>query len=106
MSRAARALWLGEANAATDHQLQEARERGHTNIRADMRDLAGALAERGTLAPGLNVDQAAAILFATCANETIFLRLIDECGWTPSQYAELIEKLVTRLVVAPAPLAT
>jgi AcrR family transcriptional regulator len=106
MSRAARALWLGEANAASDHQLQEARERAHANIRTDMSELAVALAERGALAPGLDVDQAAAILFATCANETIFLRLIDECGWTPDQYAELIEKLITGLVLAPEPRAT
>ena len=71
-----------------------------------MAELAVALAERGALAPGLDVDQAAAILFATCANETIFLRLIDECGWTPNEYAELIEKLITGLVLAPEPRAT
>ncbi len=102
MSRAARALWLGEANAASDRQLQEARKRGHANIRSDMREFAAALAERGALAPGLDVEQAAAILFATCANETIFLRLIDECGWTPDEYAELIDKLVTGLLLRRA----
>ena len=106
MSRAARALWLGEANADSDHQLQQARERGHANIRTDMAEFAVALAARGALAPGLEVDQAAAILFATCANETTFLRLIDECGWTPNQYAELLEKLVTGLVLAPEPRTT
>jgi AcrR family transcriptional regulator len=102
MSRAGRALWLGEANAPSDPQLQEARKRAHANIRLDMRELAAALAERGALAPRLGVEQAAAILFATCANETIFLRLIDECGWTPDQYAELIEKLVVGLLLVPA----
>jgi AcrR family transcriptional regulator len=103
MSRAARVLWLGEANAASDHQLQEARKCAHANVRADMREFATALAERGALAPGLDPEQAAAILFATCANETIFLRLTNECGWTPDQYAELIEKLVTGLLLAPDP---
>ena len=103
MSRAARVLWLGEANAASDHQLQEARKRAHANVRADMREFATALAERGALAPGLDPEQAAAILFATCANETIYLRLTNECGWTPHQYAELIEKLVTGLLLAPDP---
>ncbi len=106
MSRAARALWLGEANAASDHQLQEARKRAHANIRADMGEFAVALAGRGALAPGLGVEQAVAILFATCANETIFLRLVDECGWTPDGYAQLIEKLVTALVLAGEPSAT
>jgi hypothetical protein len=105
MSRAARALWLGEANAASDLQLQEARERAHANIRTDMREFAAALAEREALAPGLDVEQAAAILFAACANETIFLRLIEECGWTPDEYAELIEKLVKGLLLAPGPRA-
>ena len=101
MSRAARALWLGEANAASDPQLQEARRRAHANIRADMGEFAAALRDRGALAPGLDVQQAAATLFAVCANETIFLRLIDECGWTPDQYAKLIEKFITALLVAP-----
>jgi len=103
MSRAARVLWLGEANAASDPQLQEAREHGHANIRADMLEFAVALAERGALAPGLDVERATAILFATCVNETIFLRLIDECGWTPDEYAELIKKLVTEILLAPDP---
>ena len=103
MSRAARALWLGEANAASDPQLQEARRRGHANIRADMGEFAAALRDRGVLQPGLDVRQAAAILFAICANETTFLRLIDECGWTPDQYAELIEKVVRTLLVEPDP---
>ena len=105
MSRAARVLWLGEANAASDPQLQEARDRAHANIRSDMREFAAALAERGALAPGLDLEQAAAILFAVCANETIFLRLTDECGWTPDQYANLIETLVTGLLLAPDPRA-
>jgi AcrR family transcriptional regulator len=105
MSRAARALWLGEANAASDPQLQRARQRGHANIRADMGEFAAALNERGALAPGVEVQRAAAILFAICANETVFLRLIDECDWTSDQYAELIEKLVIALLIAPDPQA-
>ena len=103
MSRAARVLWLGEANAASDDQLQQARDRAHVNIRTDMREFAAALAERGVLQPGLDVQQAAAILFAICANETIFLRLTDECGWTTDQYAELIEQVVRGLLLAPDP---
>jgi AcrR family transcriptional regulator len=103
MSRAAGALWLGEANAASDTQLQQARQRGHANIRTDMGEFAAALHDRGALAPGIDVHRAAAVLFAICANETVFLRLIDECDWTPDQYAELTEKLVTALLIAPDP---
>jgi AcrR family transcriptional regulator len=103
MSRAARLLWLGEANAAGDRQLQAARVRAHANIRTDMHEFAAALVQRGALAPRLDVEQAAAILFATCANETIFLRLIEECDWTQEEYAGLIEKLITRILLAPDP---
>jgi AcrR family transcriptional regulator len=103
MARAARLLWLGETNAASDRQLQEARARAHANIRTDMHEFAAALMQRGALAPGLDVEQAAAILFATCANESIFLRLVEECVWTPEEYAELIEKLITRILLAPDP---
>jgi len=105
MSRAARALWLGEANAASDPQLQQARRRGHANIRADMTEFATGLHNRGALAPGLDVQEATAILFAICANETVFLRLTDECDWTPDQYAGLIDRLITKLVIAPHPSA-
>lgn len=105
MSRAARALWLGEANAASDPQLQQARQRGHANIRADMSEFATALSDRGALAPAVEVQHAAAILFAICANETVFLRLTDECDWTPDQYAGLIDKLITALLLAPPPSA-
>jgi hypothetical protein len=71
-----------------------------------MHEFAAALLQRGALAPGLDVGRAAAILFATCANETIFLRLVDECAWTPAEYAELIEKLITRMLLASRPEVT
>jgi AcrR family transcriptional regulator len=106
MSRAARLLWLGEANAASDRQLQEARTRAHADIRTDMHEFAAALVQRGALAPDLDVDRAAAIMFATCANETIFLRLVEECAWTPAEYAELIEQLITRILLASDPAVT
>lgn len=101
MTRAAPALWLGEANADSDPQLQNARQRAHANIQTDMREFATALNARGALHPNLDIAQAAAILFATCANETIFLRLTGECDWTPDQYAQLIQRMVTALIAAP-----
>jgi len=81
----------------------ELRALSERDIRADMAEFAAALRDRGALDPDLDVQRAAAILFAICANETIFLRLVDGCGWTPEQYAELIEKLITALLVAPDP---
>jgi hypothetical protein len=65
----------------------------------------GSPSVRARLGNGLDVERAAAILFATCANETIFLRLIEECGWTTDEYAELIEKLMMGLLLAPDPRA-
>ena len=94
---------VGVRGGEGDQPLTQARRRGHANIRADMGEFAAALRDRGALQAGLDVEQAAAILFAICANETIFLRLTDECGWTPDQYAELIENVISTLLVEPDP---
>jgi AcrR family transcriptional regulator len=97
MERTARILAIGEAAATVDPALSEYRDRGHAATRADLREVAGALRRRGELAAGVTVDQAADTLFALAANEALYLRLIDECGWTNDRYAQLIETLVGHL---------
>ncbi len=94
MSRTARVLALGETAAAADPALAEFRHRGHEAIRSDMRGVAAALERRGELAPHVSVDEAADALFAVATNETLYLRLVDECGWSDSDYAQLIEDLL------------
>ena len=101
MARAAHVLRLGEANATSDPQLAQLRDRGHANIRTDMRKIVSELEHRGALAPWLDVDRATDILFAFVANESPYLRLIEECDWTPDEYAELIQALTAALLTRP-----
>jgi AcrR family transcriptional regulator len=98
MARTARVLAVGEAAAAVDPALREFRDRGHTATRSDTREVADALARRGELAPDITPEHAADTLFAVAANETLYLRVVDECGWTETEYAELLERLLAHLV--------
>jgi AcrR family transcriptional regulator len=97
MPRVARILAIGEAAATVDPALRAFRDRGHAATRSDLREVANALKERGELAPHTTVEQAADTLFALAANEAFYLRLVDECGWSNKQYAQLLESLLTCL---------
>jgi hypothetical protein len=54
--------------------------------------------ERGELAEAVTVERAAGTLFAVAANESVYLRLVDECGWTDSDYARWLERLLGGLL--------
>ncbi len=95
MARAARFLALGEASAAIDPQLAELRDRGHQNIRSDMHELATALA---AIDPRVDPDRLAETLFAFAANESPYLRLTEECGWTEQQYTTAIRAILAALL--------
>jgi TetR/AcrR family transcriptional regulator, regulator of autoinduction and epiphytic fitness len=101
MARAAAVLRLGEACATSDPQLAELRDRGHAHIRADMREIATELARRGALSSSISVERATDILFAFISNESPYLRLVEECNWTPQEYAELTATLISTLLRAP-----
>jgi AcrR family transcriptional regulator len=101
MARSGHVIALGEACAVSDARLAELRDQAHANIRADMREVASELDARGVLAPGLDIERASAILFAFAVNESPYLRLTDECDWTPDEYAELIHSLLSALLTAP-----
>src|SRR3954454_14147981 len=81
MARTARVLAIGEAAATVDPALGDFRDRGHAATRSDMRGVADALADRGELAPEITPQRAADTLFAVAANEGLYLRLVEECGW-------------------------
>jgi hypothetical protein len=66
-----------------------------------MREVVAELEARGVLAPELDSRRAADILFAFVANESPYLRLIDECNWKPHEYAEVIKSLVSALLTVP-----
>ena len=90
MARTAPLIALGEAAADVDPELAEQRDRVHEANRAECKALATALAYRGALAPDIDVQDAADIVYAIAGNENIYLRLTRECGWTDARYAELI----------------
>src|SRR4051794_26835314 len=57
---------------------------------ADLRALAAELNRRGALAPGVSEQQAVDTIYALATDDSVFLRLTHECGWTAASYAELI----------------
>jgi len=76
---------MAEAAATTHTELAALRDRGHAAHRAILHHLATALANRSRIRSNLTIQQAADALYAL-TNEAIYVRLVDECGWTPSDY--------------------
>jgi AcrR family transcriptional regulator len=101
MARSGHVIALAEGCAVSDARLAELRDQAHAHIRSDMREVAAELDARGALATGLDPERASAILFAFVANDSPYLRLTDECNWTPDEYAELIHALLSALLTAP-----
>jgi AcrR family transcriptional regulator len=99
MSRTARLLVIGEAAATVDPALREFRDRGHAATRADLRQVADALGRRGELAPDVTPQRAADTLFGVAGSEALYLRLVDECGWSDGDYAQVLEQLLSHLVI-------
>lgn len=86
-TRTAHILAVAEAAATADEQLAARRDDSHAHIRADVQQIADALADHDRLAPQLTPDQAADIIYAL-ANPTTYLLLTDERRWTTQQYVE------------------
>ena len=94
MSRTATLIALGEAAADIDPELAEQRDRVHEANRDECATLATVLGHRGALAPGLEIQDAADIIYAIAGNEQIYLRLTRECGWTDTRYGNLIARML------------
>jgi AcrR family transcriptional regulator len=90
MARTAALIALGEAAADVDPELAEQRDRVHEANRQECMTLATFLKHRDALAPDVDVQDAADIVYAVAGNESMFLRLTRECGWNEAQYADLI----------------
>jgi hypothetical protein len=90
--RAARLLAIGDAAAGDDPLLGEERRRGHAATRADLLRVARALKDAGAIRRGVSVEHAADAMFALAANETTYLRLIDECGWSRTRYTSMLKR--------------
>lgn len=98
MARTARVMALGESAASSDPQLAELRERGHAAMRSDCRDVAAALAAQNALADEISADTGASTLYAI-VNESVYLRLVDGCGWTPDEYRAWLDRTLRKTLL-------
>jgi AcrR family transcriptional regulator len=94
MARTAAIIAVGEAAAAGDPELAAYRDQAHEAARADVRALVTALSRAGVLADDTDERVAADTIYVLAADESIYLRLTHECGWTDAQYAELIASIL------------
>ena len=94
MARTAAIIALGESAAAADPELAKYRDAAHGATRANLRALAAELKRRGALAPDISEQHAADTIYALATDESVFLRLTRECGWTPGRYADLISRIL------------
>jgi len=99
LARTARVLALAEAAADSDPELALRRDNAHGQVRSDFRQVADALDANGAL-PDTVTPQHAADTIYVLANEVVYLRLIDECGWSTARYvnwlADILQTSLTR----------
>lgn len=95
MSRAARLLAAGESVGVREPQLDEFRQRGRAATHADALEMAKALKRAGILRNGLTNGQAADIIYAIAASESLYLRFVDHRGWNPRDYARMLKQVLT-----------
>jgi AcrR family transcriptional regulator len=102
MARTARIMDLGETAASSDPQLAALRDRGHAAMRSDCHDVAATLAVRGALAVDITTEDAASTIYAI-ANESVYLRLVDGCGWSPDRYHAWLERTLRKTLLKAPP---
>jgi len=95
MTRTAAVIALGESAASTDPELAQYRDQAHAETRTNLRALAAELKTRGVLAPGISEQDAADTIYALAVDESVYLRLTRDCGWTPARYTDLIARTLT-----------
>ncbi|MGS0683789.1 TetR/AcrR family transcriptional regulator [Nakamurella sp. GG22] len=101
MTRTAAIIAVGEAAAFTDPELAEYRTYAHAATRANLRALASELHRRGALGVGVSEHQAADVMYGLATDESVFLRLTQECGWTTDRYADLIARTLAVTLGTP-----
>jgi AcrR family transcriptional regulator len=101
MRRTATIIAVGEAAAASDPELAAYRDRAHEAAREDVRALVTALERANVLAPGVDRGAAADAIYALAADESVYLRLTQECGWTDARYADLLGRTLQAVLGRP-----
>jgi AcrR family transcriptional regulator len=84
--------------AAADEDFAAVMHRRQSQLWADMRSVAAAMARRGELAPSVTAERAADILWALCGPETYRLFVIDR-GWSPEEYERWLVEMLTHAVL-------
>jgi hypothetical protein len=71
-------------------------------MRSDCHDVAATLAGRGALASDVTANDAASTIYAI-ANESVYLRLVDGCGWSPDRYHAWLEQTLRKTLLETPP---
>lgn len=97
--RAAPLMAVVREAAGLDAEIRALARQGDDNRLRGMRALAGALASRGALKPGMTVGEAADILWLL-NDPAVFRRLVLDQGWTPGRYQDWIADALVSLLIA------
>ncbi|MGC9961570.1 MAG: helix-turn-helix domain-containing protein [Acidimicrobiales bacterium] len=89
---------VAAAAAGTDPEVRALVEDGRSQRLAGMRRLAGVLADRGALRPGLSVDEAADVLWLL-HDPAVYHRLVLEQGWEAARYEQWLAHSLIRLLL-------
>jgi hypothetical protein len=73
-------------------------------MRSDCHDVAATLDARGALAADVTADNAASTIYAI-ANEAVYLRLVDGCGWSLDRYHAWLEQTLRKTLLETPPAA-
>jgi AcrR family transcriptional regulator len=92
MERTARLLAVGESVDLSDPALLEARRRGRAATRSDALATAKSLKQQGVVPRGMSAQRAADIFYSLAASESLYLRMVDHCGWSTGEYARFLER--------------
>lgn len=98
LGRTARLLALGDIAADGDRELAAQRDRGRSRMRSDFHEVAAALAIQEALARTLNTQDAGDTIYAL-ANQTVYLRLTEECGWSPTRYTNWLSTALATMLL-------
>ncbi len=100
LGRTARLLAVGESVGPEDPLLNDARERGRAAARSDFLEIANAMKRAGALKRGMSAERAADVMYALAGSESVYLRLVEHRGWSPSAYARALEHALAGAVGA------
>lgn len=100
LGRTARLLAVGESVGPEDPLLNEVRERGRAATRSDLLEVARAMKRAGALKRGMSAERAADVMYALAGSESVYLRLVEHSGWSPSACARALEHALAGAVGA------